>query len=152
MNYHVLVSSLPAAEHQDAHSVLLFDVLGGFPAGRSQDLLLPPPWPWLGDALATLIQRYRTGLQGEDRRITMLAPLRSFAWQRFRTERVADDTTAGSCGPYERLDTIDDTSGSEHWAAALRGFFNELPNLLPALEQEHPLGNLPRACAARLAA
>lgn len=52
----------------------------------------------------------------------------------------------------QRALTIDDAIGSEHWAAALRWFFNELPNLLPALEREHPLGNLPRACAARRAA
>lgn len=132
--------SLKSAAAQNAHSAVLFDVLGAFPAGLSQALMPYTEFPWLGDALGVLLDHHLVDLSGEERRIVMSAPVRGYAWRRLDRNAGGHIDTAPLL---HHLDTAlshwaivtGDELGTEFSASAMLQLLVEEPNLLCGMER-----------------
>ncbi|WP_338848747.1 tetratricopeptide repeat protein [Massilia sp. W12] len=131
--------TLDAAGRENPHALLLFDVLGAFPAGLAQELLPHADFPWLADALSILLQYHLLSLHGETRRLQQAAPLAVFAALRLQKREDQEQAWPLLWALYQRLAArtvaCGNKFGTEEMPQALRWMQMEEGNLLQALAQ-----------------
>jgi len=129
--------SLASAIRQAAMVDALFNVLGTLPGGLLQSLLPLENRTALSDALAALLDHHLVQLAGEQRRITMAAPVRAWARQRWQTETAPEgrsllDAVQTRLAVY--ASHLDDALGTPNAQAARLQFLTESSNLIQLLQ------------------